>query len=159
MLINSLTEIKDNESLMDGLNLIIKKLSKTYPFVTGWGFEDDYHQFESTLFIHLIIDYDKFVEFYPDLRLGFYIKSAIRDYGQYKAYSLKGIFTSDSQNFDQEKINKSLNDSYYKLYKSDSDYVAEVVWFDNFVDKITLSVTGFVFKSDNISDEEYDLPF
>lgn len=162
MLINSLNEIKDNELLIEGLNLIIKKLSKIYPFVIGWEFDEDYLKYKTTLFLNLIIDYDKLIQFYPELKMSSHIKRYIRDLGQYKSYNFKTNISSESQNLDfgdKEKIDSLINNSYNKLYRSESNYVAEVVWFDNFTDKVTLRVNAFIIKSDNILDDEENLPF
>jgi hypothetical protein len=162
MLINSLNEIKDNESLMYGLDLVFKKLSKVYPFVTGWKLEDDYDSYKTTLFINIIIDYDKLIELYPDLEINNHIKNVIRNQGKYEIYTFKNIFSSQPKNLDfgdKTKIDNLLNNSYFNLYKSLSDYVIEVEWFENFVDKVLLKVNSFILKSDNISQDEEELPF
>ena len=55
-------EITPNETR--GIDLIVKALKKKYNFITGWSLENNYMEYDNTLFINLIIDIEKVSDYY-----------------------------------------------------------------------------------------------
>lgn len=55
-------ELTPNE--IRGVDLIVKALKKKYNFIQGWEPDKDYKQYDNTLFIHLLVDYDKVSDYF-----------------------------------------------------------------------------------------------
>lgn len=64
-------ELTPNE--IRGIDLIVKALKKKYNFITEWNVEDDYMEYNNTLFINLSIDGEKVSDYY-----GFRIRPTIK---------------------------------------------------------------------------------
>ena len=47
-----------------GVDLIVKALKKKYNFIQGWKPDDEYMKYDNTLFIHLLVDYDKVSDYF-----------------------------------------------------------------------------------------------
>jgi hypothetical protein len=56
-----------------GIDLIVKSIKKKYNFITGWNLEDDYMDYDNTLFINLDIDSEKTSDYY-----GFILRPTIK---------------------------------------------------------------------------------
>ena len=69
-------ELTPNE--IRGVDLIVKALKKKYNFIQGWEPDDEYMKYDNTLFIHLLVDYDK-VSDYFGMRIRPSIKSLMAD--------------------------------------------------------------------------------
>ena len=67
-------ELTPNE--IKGINLIVKSLKKKYNFIQGWEPDDEYMKYDNTLFIHLLVDYDK-VSDYFGMRIRPFIKNLL----------------------------------------------------------------------------------
>jgi len=52
------------EIQMKGINLVVKALSKKFPFVTGWELSDRWDIYFNIIFINLIVDLEKVGEYY-----------------------------------------------------------------------------------------------
>jgi hypothetical protein len=55
-------ELTPNE--IKGVDLIVKALKKKYKFIQGWEPDKDYIIYDNTLFIHLLVDYDKVSDYF-----------------------------------------------------------------------------------------------
>jgi hypothetical protein len=55
-------ELTPNETR--GVDLIVKSLKKKYNFIQGWKSDDEYMKYDNTLFIHLLVDYDKVSDYF-----------------------------------------------------------------------------------------------
>jgi hypothetical protein len=55
-------ELTPNE--IRGVDLIVKSLKKKYKFIQGWEPVNDYTKYYNTLFIHLLVDYDKVSDYF-----------------------------------------------------------------------------------------------
>jgi hypothetical protein len=55
-------ELTPNE--IRGVDLIVKSLMKKYNFIQGWEPDDEYMKYDNTLFIHLLVDYDKVSDYF-----------------------------------------------------------------------------------------------
>lgn len=49
-----------------GIDITIKSVSKKYPFVKGWRFDEGFMNYDSIIYIDLFVDYNKVAEFYND---------------------------------------------------------------------------------------------
>lgn len=67
-------ELTPNETR--GVDLIVKSLKKKYNFIQGWEPDDEYMKYDNTLFIHLLLDYDK-VSDYFGMRIRPFIKNLL----------------------------------------------------------------------------------
>lgn len=56
--------MKYTEQQLKGVNLATKALSKKYKFIDGWQTMDDYEKYDVVLFIDLIVNPIKFIEYY-----------------------------------------------------------------------------------------------
>ena len=64
-------EITPNETR--GIELIVKALKKKYNFITGWSLENNYMEYNNTLFINLDVDIEKVSDYY-----GFRVRPTIK---------------------------------------------------------------------------------
>ncbi len=77
------------------LDIMIKSLSKRYPFIIGWKPSEDFLKYDTMLNIDFIVDYKKLADFFDaDTDDGW--KKIIDDEGgSYPMYSLGGPFNYD----------------------------------------------------------------
>ena len=47
-----------------GIDIVVKGLNKEFPFVVGWKLHDDYKAYSTSIYIDLVVDYEKTKEFY-----------------------------------------------------------------------------------------------
>ena len=76
------------------LDMMIKSISKRYPFIIGWEPSEDFLQYDTMLNIDFKVDYDKLAKFFnadPDETW----KRIIENEGPYPTYSLGGPFDYD----------------------------------------------------------------
>jgi hypothetical protein len=52
------------EKQLRGLDLVVKSLSKKYPFVKGWTFPSDWEKYQAHLYIDLYVNWDEVSKFY-----------------------------------------------------------------------------------------------
>ena len=53
-----------NPSQIKGLDLVVKGVSKKYPYIIGWEKSDVFEKYQSQMFINLIVDMTKLSEFH-----------------------------------------------------------------------------------------------
>jgi hypothetical protein len=76
------------------LDMMIKSISKRYPFIIGWEPSEDFLLYDTMLNIDFKVDYDKLAKFFnadPDETW----KRIIENEGPYPMYSLGGPFDYD----------------------------------------------------------------
>jgi hypothetical protein len=76
------------------LDMMIKSISKRYPFIIGWEPSEDFLLYDTMLNIDFKVDYDKLAKFFnadPDETW----KRIIENEGPYPTYSLGGPFDYD----------------------------------------------------------------
>jgi len=52
------------QSQLRGIDLVVKSLSKKYPFVEGWKFEDGWDKWIVSIYIDIQVDWNKVFKFY-----------------------------------------------------------------------------------------------
>ena len=77
------------------LDMMIKSISKRYPFIIGWEPSEDFLQYDTMLNIDFKVDYDKLAKFF-NTETDETWKRIIQDEGgSYPSYSLGGPFDYD----------------------------------------------------------------
>ena len=61
---NILKEESSDKLIKKGIDITINALKQEFPFVVGWTSTDSYDTYKVTIYIDLIIDYDKTQEYY-----------------------------------------------------------------------------------------------
>ena len=59
--------IRDNDftqSQLRGIELVVKSISKRYPFIEGWRFEKDWEKWLTGVYIDIKVDWNKVFKFY-----------------------------------------------------------------------------------------------
>jgi hypothetical protein len=57
-------KISLNDKQIKGLNMLINAIKKKYKFIKGWELIHDHENYESVLFINLIMDFQEFADEY-----------------------------------------------------------------------------------------------
>jgi len=134
-------ETDDSETLNKGINLAIKILKKTYPFIIGWELGNDGN---FSIDINIICDIEKLKEFYNSDLSDYHKKNknelSNEDYPY--AVSILNIryeMTSDEMFEDYRKLRQELNDIYEMLPE-------HLTAKDEFNDVKTLDPDRFMFK-------------
>jgi hypothetical protein len=47
-----------------GITISVRAAKKTYPFIKGWKFTDNYEKYVAHLYINLIVDFEEILQFY-----------------------------------------------------------------------------------------------
>ena len=76
------------------LDMMIKSISKRYPFIIGWKPSEDFLEYDTMLNIDFMIDYDKLAKFF-NAETDETWKRIIENEGPYPMYSLGGPFSYD----------------------------------------------------------------
>lgn len=76
------------------LDMMIKSISKRYPFIIGWKPSEDFLEYDTMLNIDFMIDYDKLAKFF-NAETDETWKRIIENEGPYSMYSLGGPFSYD----------------------------------------------------------------
>ena len=76
------------------LDMMIKSLSKRYPFIIGWKPSEDFLLYDTMLNIDFKVDYDKLAKFFNADKEDSW-KRIIENEGPYPMYSLGGPFDYD----------------------------------------------------------------
>lgn len=59
-----LKEYDSDKLIKKGIDITINALKQEFPFVVGWESTDPYQEYKMTIYIDLIVDYDKVQEYY-----------------------------------------------------------------------------------------------
>jgi hypothetical protein len=73
------------------LDIMIKSLSKRYPFIIGWKPSEDFLKYDTMLNIDFMVDYKKLADFFNAKTKPYWL-NVIKDEGSVQSYSLGGLF-------------------------------------------------------------------
>lgn len=59
-----LNEEVSRRQIDKGIDIVINGLKKEFPFVVGWQLHDDYEEYRTSIYIDLVVEYEKVKEFY-----------------------------------------------------------------------------------------------
>jgi|694.fasta_scaffold84677_3 hypothetical protein len=59
-----LKEEVSKQQIDKGIDIVINGLKKEFPFVVGWKLHDDYDEYMTSIYIDLVVEYEKVKEFY-----------------------------------------------------------------------------------------------
>lgn len=96
------------EKQLRGIDLTIKAVSKKFPFVQGWEFAKDYQNYNSTLFINLIVDFEKVGEFYGYEMIPYYAKKISTDPDLFIS-SFFGSFFQEGYKYDSPEYHEYIH--------------------------------------------------
>ena len=75
--------------------MMIKSISKRYPFIIGWKPSEDFLEYDTMLNIDFMIDYDKLAKFFNAETDETWKRIIDSEGGTYSMYSLGGPFSYD----------------------------------------------------------------
>ena len=110
-------ETDDSKTLEKGIDLVIKILKKSYPFIIGWELSNDG---KFTIDINIICDIEKLKEFYNSDLNPYHKRYQNELFNEDYPYAvsilnIKNEMTSDEMFEDYKKIKQELNDIYEML--------------------------------------------
>jgi len=76
------------------LDIMMKSVSKRYPFIIGWKPSDDFLKYDTMLNLNIIVDYNKLADFFNAETRPYWL-NVIKDEGSVQSYSLGGLFNYD----------------------------------------------------------------
>jgi len=106
-----------DEDKEKGINLVIKALSKKFPFIIGWELAENFDKYKIFYLINLIIDLEKVGEFYNVEMDSFFLKQWNSD----SLYQTPYILTyseakkDDRNRSETKKIEEVLNNFYNRI--------------------------------------------
>jgi hypothetical protein len=56
--------IKLNDKQLKGIDMVIRAIMKKYKFIKGWELYPDHEQYDSVIFLNVIMDYQEFADTY-----------------------------------------------------------------------------------------------
>ena len=59
-----LKEEVSEKQIDKGIDIVINGLKKEFPFVVGWKLHDNYDEYMTSIYIDLVVEYEKVKEFY-----------------------------------------------------------------------------------------------
>jgi len=116
-------ETDRSDKTSNGMNLAIKMLKKSYPYVKGWKYGDSVED-KYDLFIDVICDIEKLKEFYNSNLLPYYINNIDKLIGgEDFAYAFSPLLLNREMNVDEKyeehmRLTKELNDIYEMMPES-----------------------------------------
>lgn len=106
-----LKEETSSDEIKKGIDIAVKVLKKSYPFVVGWEYSNSPDKWVYKIYINLEIDYKMALEYYglkPHPRYGKFITSAIKD--REKLPYPYSIMNYEEENFDDTEYTNLQND-------------------------------------------------
>jgi len=114
-----------------GITLVVQALSKKYNFIEGWEFISDLHRYEFVLFINLIVNPTKFINYY-ELKEENINDRLLKNFEVGTLFSLVNFgltFGTDEQKkiweekfnffYEEKKIMENQIDNFYKMLPED----------------------------------------
>jgi hypothetical protein len=134
-------ETDDSKTLEKGIDLVIKLIKESYPYIIGWKLISDG---KFTIEINIICDIEKLKEFYNSELKSYYEKNkdelSNNDYPYpVSILKIKDEMTSDEMYEDWKKLKQEFNDFYEMLPE-------HLTAKDLFDDIKTLDPDKFIFK-------------
>ena len=59
-----LNEEVSKQQIDKGIDIVVSGLKKEFPFVVGWKLHDNYDEYTTSIYIDLVVEYEKVKEFY-----------------------------------------------------------------------------------------------
>ena len=59
-----LNEEVSKQQIDKGIDIVVNGLKKEFPFVVGWKLHDNYDEYITSIYIDLVVGYEKVKEFY-----------------------------------------------------------------------------------------------
>ena len=59
-----LNEEVSKQQIDKGIDIVVNGLKKEFPFVVGWKLHDNYDEYMTSIYIDLVVEYEKVKEFY-----------------------------------------------------------------------------------------------
>ena len=59
-----LNEEVSKQQIDKGIDIVVNGLKKEFPFVVGWKLHDNYDEYMTSIYIDLVVEYEKVREFY-----------------------------------------------------------------------------------------------
>jgi hypothetical protein len=59
-----LNEEVSKQQINKGIDIVVSGLKKEFPFVVGWKLHDNYDEYTTSIYIDLVVEYEKVKEFY-----------------------------------------------------------------------------------------------
>ena len=59
-----LNEEVSKQQIDKGIDIVVNGLKNEFPFVVGWQLHDDYDEYRTSIYIDLVVEYEKVKEFY-----------------------------------------------------------------------------------------------
>ena len=108
-----LNEEVSKQQIDKGIDIVVNGLKKEFPFVVGWKLHDNYDEYITSIFIDLVVGYEKVKEFYglkPKMMYDIkYIKN------RQVAYLLTPFHYED--NFDPYLESQKLSEYVFEMYE------------------------------------------
>jgi hypothetical protein len=76
------------------LDIMVKALSKKYPFIIGWKPSHDFLKYDTMVNINYIVDYKKLADFFNSKPIKYW-EDIINEEGSVQSYTLGGLFSYD----------------------------------------------------------------
>ena len=141
---NILKEETDrSDKTSNGMNLAVKILKKSYPYVKGWKYGDSGED-RYDIFINIICDIEKLKEFYNSNLSPYYIKNRDKLEGEDFAYAFSPLLINKGMNADEKfkehmRLTQELNDIYEMMPES-------LIKKDLFNDPKSIQIDKFMFE-------------
>ena len=141
---NILKEETDrSDKTSNGMNLAVKILKKSYPYVKGWKYGDSGED-RYDIFINIICDIEKLKEFYNSNLSPYYIKNKDNLEGEDFAYAFSPLLINKGMNADEKfkehkRLTQELNDIYEMMPES-------LIKKDLFNDPKSIQIDKFMFE-------------
>ena len=141
---NILKEETDrSDKTSNGMNLAVKILKKSYPYVKGWKYGDSGED-RYDIFINIICDIEKLKEFYNSNLSPYYIKNRDKLEGEDFAYAFSPLLINRGMNADEKfkehmRLTQELNDIYEMMPES-------LIKKDLFNDPKSIQIDKFMFE-------------
>jgi hypothetical protein len=141
---NILKEETDrSDKTSNGMDLAVKILKKSYPYVKGWKYGDSGED-RYDIFINIICDIEKLKEFYNSNLSPYYIKNRDKLEGKDFAYAFSPLLINKGMNADEKfkehmRLTQELNDIYEMMPES-------LIKKDLFNDPKSIQIDKFMFE-------------
>lgn len=109
-----------NPKQIKGLDLVVKALSKKYPYIAGWEKSEFFDKYETQMFINLIVDMNKLSKYFDRPIKSYWVEDL--EVGR-TDYNAGAYYLNDSDELDdivvkqRKEIETRINDSYKLLPK------------------------------------------
>ena len=136
-----LKEETSPDEIRKGIDIAVKVLKKSYPFVVGWEYSDSPDRWAYKVYIDLELDYNKSMEYYglkPHPKYGKFIHSSIED-RERMAYPYSLMNYEEQTNFDDHEYRNLQND-------------LEIIYEEMIPNKLKMQRSGAVLNQDEPKD-------